>query len=207
MSVLKNNNSAFEEISELNKYKDGAWTSCECAEAYKNGAWEDVWSRAIYLLKDGVLNTNLLTSNKFEVYDNDDSKLVTPKGTCSISTLSRVYCYGPEYNSYWGYYVIAKHLYTEKTFTVPSNATKLFIEGVGTNTASVMNGSNFFINTGYNDYGYVSSEEINQNGDFSVSIDVSSFVGKNVYLLFKPYVMTSNSSVIMDITINNIYFK
>lgn len=44
MSVKIYKDGAFQDIGNLRKNTDGAWTDCEAAYKYENGAWHEVWS-------------------------------------------------------------------------------------------------------------------------------------------------------------------
>lgn len=186
---------------------DGVRCQAPSANICVDGVWTEVWSAATYIMKNGVVNTDFLSNDTLsEIGNYEESKYTGGAGECTSKKLSNIICNYPEYNDSWGKYTIAKHLYTPKTFIVPNDVTTLIIEGIGTNTASSNNGSRFYVNTDYNGYGSVASQYITTNGEFEVSINVSKFVGKSIYLIVMPYVMASSSSLTMTINVRNIYF-
>lgn len=64
MGVKIYKDGAFQDIGNLRKNTDGAWTDCEAAYKYENGAWHEVWSSMgeLTLVTASNLSGNSLTA-------------------------------------------------------------------------------------------------------------------------------------------------
>ena len=169
----------------------------------------EVWTgKLLTLIKNGVVNTEVLTGLSSSEFDSDESKYVTPTGNCSDKSYTKVVCDNPSYNGNVAGYVISKHLYTPSKFEVPIDAKKLCIEGIATEaTTSRKTSTKFMVATHYNTYGYNESDVITA-GEFKVEIDVENYQGQQVYLILIVHAISgTNNRYTVTYETTNMYFE
>jgi len=157
----------------------------------------------VYLIKDGVVNNELLQGTKFTVFG-EDNNFVFPTGNVSRSLYTAITCSWGEWNDATENYVIAQAMHTPNTFMVPSNASTFVIKGYATNVKCLDSGSRFYLSTNLRSSNY--KVTLNQNGSFECKINVEALRGQNVYWIVMCY-RQSDSDTSYGLSFNNVYFE